>query len=82
MSIEAPAHCPGLIPRSIVHIFEGKTAEEDEDTLYDVRVSYIEIYNEEIRSRLTLMCTWLKLCLSAGHFINCKFCSGIFWQRT
>ena len=32
-----------------MHIFEGKTAEEDEDTLYDVRVSYIEIYNEEIR---------------------------------
>ena len=40
---------PGIIPRSIVHIFEGKTAEEDEDTMYDVRVSYIEIYNEEIR---------------------------------
>ena len=39
----------GIIPRSIVHIFEGKTAEEDEDTMYDVRVSYIEIYNEEIR---------------------------------
>ena len=32
-----------------MHIFEGKTAEEDEDTMYDVRVSYIEIYNEEIR---------------------------------
>lgn len=44
-----PLYLPGLIPRSIVHIFEGKTAEEDEDTLYDVRVSYIEIYNEEIR---------------------------------
>ena len=46
--------CPGIIPRSIVHIFEGKTAEEDEDTMYDVRVSYIEIYNEEIRSSIFL----------------------------
>ena len=35
-----------------MHIFEGKTAEEDEDTMYDVRVSYIEIYNEEIRDLL------------------------------
>ena len=43
---------PGLIPRSIVHVFEGKEAEEDEDTIFDVRVSYIEIYNEEIRDPL------------------------------
>ena len=43
---------PGLIPRSIVHVFEGKEAEEDEDTIFDVRVSYIEIYNEEIRDLL------------------------------
>ena len=42
----------GLIPRAIVHIFEGKEAEEDDDTLFDVRVSYIEIYNEEIRDLL------------------------------
>ena len=42
----------GLIPRSIVHVFEGKEAEEDEDTIFDVRVSYIEIYNEEIRDLL------------------------------
>ena len=39
----------GLIPRAIVHIFEGKEAEEDDETLFDVRVSYIEIYNEEMR---------------------------------
>ena len=43
---------PGLIPRSIVHVFEGKEAEEDEDTIFDVRVSYIEIYNEELRDLL------------------------------
>ena len=43
---------PGLIPRAIVHIFEGKEAEEDDETLFDVRVSYIEIYNEEIRDLL------------------------------
>ena len=30
---------PGLIPRAIVHIFEGKEAEEDDETLFDVRVS-------------------------------------------
>ena len=42
----------GLIPRAIVHIFEGKDAEEDDDTMFDVRVSYIEIYNEEIRDLL------------------------------
>ena len=42
----------GLIPRAIVHIFEGKEAEEDDDTMFDVRVSYIEIYNEEIRDLL------------------------------
>ena len=42
----------GLIPRAIVHVFEGKEAEEDDDTLFDVRVSYIEIYNEEIRDLL------------------------------
>ena len=42
----------GLIPRSIVHVFEGKEAEEDEDTIFDVRVSYIEIYNEELRDLL------------------------------
>ena len=49
------SYCAGLIPRAIVHIFEGKTAEEDEDTLYDVRVSYIEIYNEEIRLDTTVI---------------------------
>ena len=41
-----------MIPRAIVHIFEGKEAEEDDETLFDVRVSYIEIYNEEIRDLL------------------------------
>ena len=35
-----------------MHIFEGKDAEEDDDTMFDVRVSYIEIYNEEIRDLL------------------------------
>ena len=48
---EDPDHI-GLIPRAIVHIFEGKEAEEDDDTLFDVRVSYIEIYNEEIKDLL------------------------------
>jgi len=39
----------GIIPRAIVHVFEGKAADEDADTVYDIRLSYIEIYNEEIR---------------------------------
>jgi len=41
--------CAGIIPRAIVHVFEGKESDEDNDTVYDIRVSYIEIYNEEIR---------------------------------
>ncbi|XP_023331718.1 kinesin-like protein KIF17 [Eurytemora carolleeae] len=49
---EDPDHI-GIIPRAIVHIFEGKEADEDQDTTYDVRVSYLEIYNEEIRDILS-----------------------------
>ena len=39
--------------RAIVHIFEGKESDEDRDTVYDVHVSYVEIYNEEIRDLLS-----------------------------
>lgn len=49
---EDPDHI-GIIPRAIVHVFEGKEADEDSDTVYDIRVSYIEIYNEEIRDLLS-----------------------------
>ena len=70
---EDPDHI-GLIPRAIVHIFEGKEADEDRDTRYralsrhfeerhvkhsfkihrySVHVSYVEIYNEEIRDLLS-----------------------------
>ena len=42
----------GIIPRAIVHIFEGKERDEDKDTIYTVHVSYVEIYNEEIRDLL------------------------------
>ena len=41
------------ISRAIVHIFEGKESDEDRDTVYDVHVSYVEIYNEEIRDLLS-----------------------------
>ena len=41
------------IYRAIVHIFEGKEADEDRDTKYSVKVSYVEIYNEEIRDLLS-----------------------------
>ena len=46
--VPPPPLTPGLIPRAIVHIFEGKTAEEDADTMYDVRVSYIEVHRTAI----------------------------------
>ena len=36
-----------------MHIFEGKESDEDRDTVYDVHVSYVEIYNEEIRDILS-----------------------------
>lgn len=49
---EDPDHI-GLIPRALVHIFEGKEAEEDTYNQYTVRVSYVEIYNEEIRDLLS-----------------------------
>ncbi len=49
---EDPEHI-GIIPRAIVHIFEGKEADEDRDTQYGIQVSYVEIYNEEIRDLLS-----------------------------
>ncbi len=49
---EDPDHI-GIIPRAIVHIFEGKEADEDRDTQYSVHVSYVEIYNEEVRDLLS-----------------------------
>ena len=49
---EDPEHI-GIIPRAIVHIFEGKEADEDRDTVYGIQVSYVEIYNEEIRDLLS-----------------------------
>ena len=39
--------------RAIVHVFEGKETEEDRDNVYTVHVSYMEIYNEEIRDLLS-----------------------------
>ena len=49
---EDPEHI-GIIPRAIVHVFEGKEADEDRDTQYFIHVSYVEIYNEEIRDLLS-----------------------------
>ncbi len=36
-----------------VHVFEGKESDEDQDTTYYIHVSYVEIYNEEIRDLLS-----------------------------
>ncbi len=49
---EDPDHI-GIIPRAIVHLFEGKEADEDRDTRYSIHISYVEIYNEEIRDLLS-----------------------------
>lgn len=49
---EDPDHI-GIIPRAIVHVFEGKESDEDADTQYFIHVSYVEIYNEEIRDLLS-----------------------------
>ena len=48
---EDPDHI-GIIPRAIVHIFEEKEAKEDRDTQFAIVISYVEIYNEEIRDLL------------------------------
>ena len=41
----------GIIPNSFAHIF-GHIAKADEDLKFLVRVSYLEIYNEEVRDLL------------------------------
>lgn len=49
---EDPDHI-GIIPRAIVHVFQEKESDEDRDTQYFIHVSYVEIYNEEIRDLLS-----------------------------
>jgi kinesin family member 11 len=39
----------GIIPRAVQHIFKKL---EDQETEYTVRVSYLEIYNEELNDLL------------------------------
>ena len=57
----------GIIPRAIVHIFEGKERDEDKDTIYTVHVSYVEIYNEEIRDLLNAEEAGKKLDVKGNH---------------
>ena len=57
----------GIIPRAIVHIFEGKERDEDKDTIYTVHVSYVEIYNEEIRDLLNEDQAGKKLDIKGNH---------------
>ena len=57
----------GIIPRAIVHMFEGKERDEDKDTIYTVHVSYVEIYNEEIRDLLNEDQAGKKLDIKGNH---------------
>ena len=43
--------CAGIIPNSFAHIF-GHIAKADDNIKFLVRVSYLEIYNEEVRDLL------------------------------
>ena len=52
---EDPNHI-GIIPRAIVHVFEeieDKIEESRGGLKYEVELSYVEIYNEEIRDLLS-----------------------------
>ena len=57
----------GIIPRALVHMFEGKERDEDKDTIYTVHVSYVEIYNEEIRDLLNEDQAGKKLDIKGNH---------------
>lgn len=49
--VRAVPELRGIIPNSFAHIF-GKIAKAEGDTRFLVRVSYLEIYNEEVRDLL------------------------------
>ena len=46
-----PVYFSGIIPNSFAHIF-GHIAKADDNVKFLVRVSYLEIYNEEVRDLL------------------------------
>ena len=48
-------------------MFEGKERDEDKDTIYTVHVSYVEIYNEEIRDLLNEEQAGKKLDIKGNH---------------
>lgn len=47
-----PPEMRGIIPNSFKHIFDHINTDENKSHQYLVRVSYLEIYNEEIRDLL------------------------------
>ncbi|XP_075888977.1 kinesin-like protein KIF3A isoform X1 [Nelusetta ayraudi] len=49
--VRAVPELRGIIPNSFAHIF-GHIAKAEDDTRFLVRVSYLEIYNEEVRDLL------------------------------
>ncbi|NXQ25627.1 KIF3A protein, partial [Alaudala cheleensis] len=49
--VRAVPELRGIIPNSFAHIF-GHIAKAEGDTRFLVRVSYLEIYNEEVRDLL------------------------------
>ena len=52
--MEGEPRNPGIIPRMVEDIFDS-IMEFDERAEFMIRVSYIEIYNEKIRDRTTLL---------------------------
>eukprot|EP00854_Cymbomonas_tetramitiformis_P004651 gene4651-5695_t len=67
-TIRGTSFSPGLMPQAISDLF-AFISQTESDRQYTVKVSYIEIYNEEIRDLLNPSAGLLKLRLAKeGHF--------------
>lgn len=52
MGSESNQQEKGLIPRLCEHLFDKISSSANEDHLFKIEVSYIEIYNEKVRDLL------------------------------
>jgi centromeric protein E len=59
---------PGIIPQAINDVFNYIRENRQEDIVYLLRVSYIEIYNETIKDLLNPELTGLKIHESRNVF--------------